>query len=404
MRLYNVNLKQSNVAFVNLFYQTLNDFLIKYPVPYNINYFYNFGVMSGLFLAIQIITGIFLTMHYTPHIEYAFYSVDHIMRDISNGWLIRYMHSNGASMFFVVVYMHIIRGLYYGSYRYPRTFVWNIGVTIYILMMATAFLGYVLPWGQMSFWAATVITNFLSVIPYFGTEIVQWVWGGFSINNATLNRFFCLHYLMPFVILALVVLHILVLHNYGSTNPMSFLSKKIDKISFYPYFYVKDLFSIAVFFLAYFLFIFYYPDVLSHSDNYIPANPLNTPAHIVPEWYFLPYYAILRSIPNKTQGIIVMFISIFTLFFYPMLNNGFFNNPIFSFLGKIFFWIFLSNFFFLGILGAKNPETPYVQLGLICSHIHLLIVFAVYPMVTILSNANYNVNSFYVNCRCITRL
>lgn len=403
MRVYNSNVKQSNFAFANIFIQTFNDFLIKYPVPYNINYFYNFGVMSGLFLAIQIVTGLFLTMHYTPHIDYAFYSVDHIMRDISSGWLIRYMHSNGASMFFVVVYMHIIRGLYYGSYRYPRTFVWNIGVVIYILMMGTAFLGYVLPWGQMSFWAATVITNFLSVIPYFGTEIVQWVWGGFSINNATLNRFFCLHYLLPFVILALVVLHIIILHNYGSTNPLSLLSNKIDKISFYPYFYVKDLFSVAIFFMIYFIFIFFYPDALGHSDNYIPANPLNTPPHIVPEWYFLPYYAVLRSISSKTLGIIMMFISIFTLFFYPLLNNGFFNNPIFSFVGKLLFWIFLGNFFFLGILGAKNPETPYIQLGLFCTHLHLVIVFVIFPLITILSNANYNINSYFVSNKLIAK-
>lgn len=401
MRFYNINIKNSNYAFLNIFYQTFNDFLIKYPVPFNLNYFYNFGVMSGIFLAIQIITGIFLTMHYTPHIEYAFYSIDHIMRDVSNGWFIRYMHSNGAAMFFVVVYMHMIRGLYYGSYRYPRTFVWNIGITIYILMMGTAFLGYVLPWGQMSFWAATVITNFLSVIPYFGIEIVQWVWGGFSINNATLNRFFCLHYLLPFLILALVILHIIVLHNSGSSNPLSFISKRIDKISFYPYFYVKDLFSIVLFFAIYFVFIFFYPDALGHSDNYIPANPLSTPSHIVPEWYFLPYYAILRSIPNKTQGILVMFISIFTLFFYPLLNNGFFNNPVFSLLGKILFWIFLSNFIFLGVLGAKNPETPYVQLGLLCTHLHLLIVFAVHPIITILSNANYNMNNFFLKRKLI---
>lgn len=396
MRFYDTNIKNSNFSFLQVFYQTLNEFLIRYPVPYNINYFYNFGFMSGLFLAIQIVTGIFLTMHYTPHIDHAFFSVDHIMRDISHGWLLRYMHSNGASMFFVVVYLHIIRGLYYGSYRYPRTFVWNIGVVIYILMMGTAFLGYVLPWGQMSFWAATVITNFLSVIPYFGLEIVQWVWGGFSINNATLNRFFCLHYLLPFIILALVILHIILLHNYGSTNPMSFVTKKIDKTSFYPYFYVKDFFSIIVFFAIYFFFVFFYPDMLGHSDNYIPANPLNTPPHIVPEWYFLPYYAVLRSIPNKTQGIILMFISILVLFFYPILNNGFFNNPVFSSINKLIFWVFLGNFFFLGILGAKNPETPYIQLGLLCSHIHLLIVFLIFPIITLLSNSNYNIKSHFV--------
>ena len=403
MRLYNAKLDNSNYSFITLFYETLNSFLIRYPTPYNINYFYNFGFMSGLFLAIQILTGLFLTMHYTPHIEYAFFSVDHIMRDVPYGWFIRYMHSNGASMFFIVVYLHIVRGLYYGSYKYPRTFVWNIGVIIYVLMMGTAFLGYVLPWGQMSFWGATVITNFLSVIPFFGTDIVQWAWGGFSINNATLNRFFCLHYLLPFVILALVMLHIIVLHISGSSNPLNLISFKIDKVSFHPYFYIKDLFSIICFLVIYFIFIFFYPDVLGHSDNYIPANPLNTPPHIVPEWYFLPFYAILRSINNKTQGIIMMFLSIFALFFYPILNNGFFSNPVFSIIQKLFFWVFIGNFVMLGILGSKNPETPYVELGLICTHIYLLGIFVLLPIMTILSNANYNVNNYLIKTKLLVK-
>lgn len=397
MRFYNISIKNSNLSSFNIFYDVLNSYLIRYPTPFNINYFYNFGVLAGIFLVIQIVTGLFLTMHYTPHIEYAFYSIDHIMRDVSNGWLIRYLHSNGASMFFLIVYLHIMRGLYYGSYRYPRTFVWNIGVVIYILMMGTAFLGYVLPWGQMSFWAATVITNFLTVIPYFGHDIVEWVWGGFSINNATLNRFFCLHYLLPFVIAVLAALHIIILHISGSSNPLNLMSEKIDKISFYPYFYVKDLYSMLLVFIIYFIFVFFYPDLLGHSDNYIEANPLVTPAHIVPEWYFLPFYAILRSIYNKTLGIIMMFISICSLFLFPILDNNFFNNSLFSIIQRVLFWIIVCNFFFLGILGAKNPETPYVELGLICTHLHLVVIFILLPISSLLSNANYYLNINYLN-------
>ena len=397
MRFYNISIKNSNLSSFNIFYDVLNSYLIRYPTPFNINYFYNFGVLAGIFLVIQIVTGLFLTMHYTPHIEYAFYSIDHIMRDVSNGWLIRYLHSNGASMFFLIVYLHIMRGLYYGSYRYPRTFVWNIGVVIYILMMGTAFLGYVLPWGQMSFWAATVITNFLTVIPYFGHDIVEWVWGGFSINNATLNRFFCLHYLLPFVIAVLAALHIIILHISGSSNPLNLMSEKIDKISFYPYFYVKDLYSMLLVFIIYFIFVFFYPDLLGHSDNYIEANPLVTPAHIVPEWYFLPFYAILRSIYNKTLGIIMMFISICSLFLFPILDNNFFNNSLFSIIQRVLFWIIVCNFFFQGILGAKNPETPYVELGLICTHLHLVVIFILLPISSLLSNANYYLNINYLN-------
>lgn len=372
--------KISNVLFLNFIFDKFYEYLIKYPSPININYMWNFGFMSGIFLAIQLISGFFLTMFYTPHIDYAFQSVEHIMRDVSYGWLIRYIHSNGASFFFFIVYLHILRGLYYGSYTYPRTLVWFSGVLIYILMMAAAFLGYVLPWGQMSYWAATVITNFLTVIPFVGREIVNWVWGGFAINNATLNRFFSLHYILPFVILVLVVYHIYILHKMGSSNPLGLKITKLDKISFYPYFIVKDLFTIVLMFIPYSIYIFFYPEVLGHSDNYIPANPLVTPAHIVPEWYFLPFYGILRSILNKTYGIVIMFVSILCFFLLPYLEKSNFRNNNYKVGNRQVFWIFVFNFIFLGFLGCQNPTYPFLELGLICAHIHLLYFFLFIPL------------------------
>jgi ubiquinol-cytochrome c reductase cytochrome b subunit len=260
--------------------------LIDYPAPLNLSYAWSFGALAGICLGIQIITGVFLAMHYTPHIDLAFCSVEHIMRDVNSGWLIRYMHANGASMFFIAVYCHIFRGLYYGSYLAPRELLWCSGVLIFLLMMATAFIGYVLPWGQMSFWGATVITNLFSAIPFVGPSIVEWLWGGFSVDNATLNRFFSLHFLIPFIIAALVIAHISLLHRDGSNNPLG-IDSSIDKINFYPYYYVKDLFSVTVFIVFFSLFLFYYPNLLGHPDNYIPADSLSTPAHILPEWYFL---------------------------------------------------------------------------------------------------------------------
>ena len=262
--------------------------IIDYPTPINLNYMWSFGSTAGLCLVIQIITGIFLAMHYTPHIDLAFSSVEHIMRDVNNGWLIRYLHANGASMFFLVVYCHIFRGLYYGSYMNPRGLLWCSGVLIFVLMMATAFIGYVLPWGQMSFWGATVITNLFSAIPVVGGAIVEWLWGGFSVDNATLNRFFSLHYLLPFAIAGVTVLHLSLLHTEGSNNPLG-INTNVDTVSFYPYFYVKDLFSFLLLVALFSFFVFYYPNTLGHSDNYIPANPLVTPAHIVPEWYFFTF-------------------------------------------------------------------------------------------------------------------
>jgi len=299
----------------------IDSHIIDYPTPVNLNYMWSFGSTAGICLVIQIITGIFLAMHYTPHITFAFGSVEHIMRDVNNGWLLRYLHANGASMFFIVVYCHIFRGLYFGSYIYPRGKLWASGVIIFLLMMATAFMGYVLPWGQMSFWGATVITNLFSAIPFIGSSIVEWLWGGFSVDNATLNRFFSLHYLMPFVIAGLVLIHLSLLHKDGSNNPLG-VNKNIDTIPFYPYFYVKDLFAFLILIFFFSFFVFFYPNVLGHSDNYIPANPLVTPPHIVPEWYFLPFYAILRSIPDKLGGVVAMISAILTLLLLPVINTS----------------------------------------------------------------------------------
>jgi quinol-cytochrome oxidoreductase complex cytochrome b subunit len=282
----------------NSLIHTLYHTAVPYPGPSNLNYIWSFGIFLLVCLIIQILTGIFLAMHYVPNIDLAFVSVEHIMRDVNFGWLLRYIHANGASMFFISVYLHICRGLYYSSYTYPRQLLWCIGVIIFLLMIITAFLGYVLPWGQMSFWGATVITNLASAVPYVGNSIVFWLWGGFSVDNATLNRFFSFHYLLPFIIAALTVVHMIFLHDGKSNNPLGIDAITFDNVPFTPYFVVKDLFAVILFFVFFGFFIFYLPNYLGHTDNYIPANPLVTPAHIVPEWYLLPFYAILRSVPD----------------------------------------------------------------------------------------------------------
>jgi len=317
--LQNLNKKSTNLLFSTSFINTnsrwiknyiisiFTNHLIKYPTPININYAWSFGSLAGICLIIQILTGIFLAMHYTAHIDLAFSSVEHIMRDVNNGWLIRYAHANGASMFFIVVYCHIFRGLYYGSYIHPRELLWCSGVLMFILMMATAFMGYVLPWGQMSFWGATVITSLFTAIPFIGSVIVDWLWGGFTVSNATLNRFFSLHFFLPFALAGLSLLHLALLHKDGSNNPLG-VDSHVDKISFYPYFFVKDLFAFFSFLFFFFIFLFYFPNILGHPDNYIPADPMQTPPHIVPEWYFLPYYAILRSIPDKLGGVLAILV------------------------------------------------------------------------------------------------
>lgn len=356
----------------------LSQMLVTYKVPSNLNYFWNFGVLAGVALVIQLITGIALAMHYTPHIDLAFMSVDHIMRDLKYGWLLRYMHSNGASFFFIVVYAHIFRGLYYGSYVHPRQVVWIIGVFIYICMMAVSFLGYVLPWGQMSFWGATVITNFFSVIPVYGVDIVEWIWGGFAITNATLNRFFSLHYFLSFVIVGLSLLHLIVLHKHGPNNPLGTTSA--DNVPFYPYYYVKDLLGANVYFLGYFFFIFFAPEVLGHSDNYIPANPMVTPPSIVPEWYFLPMYAILRSIPYKAPGVIAMGMAIISLLLLPLLSKPPIRSGMFRPIYTVFFWIFVADCLLLGWAGSNHVETPWVELGQISTIYYFAFFFVLAPL------------------------
>lgn len=345
-------------------FAVLNNHLIDYPTPVNLNYFFGFGSLAGIMLVVQILTGIFLAMHYTPHIDLAFNSIEHIMRDVNNGWLIRYTHANGASFFFIVVYVHIFRGLYYGSYITPREALWCSGVVIFILMMATAFMGYVLPWGQMSFWGATVITNLFSAIPLIGKDIVDWLWGGFAVDNPTLNRFFSLHFTFPFVIVGAVLIHLILLHEVGSNNPLG-ITLKTENIPFYPYFYTKDLFGLMVLFLVFFIFIFYYPNTLGHPDNYIEANPMKTPLHIVPEWYFLPFYAILRSIPNKIGGVIAMFGSLIILLTIPFTNSSEIRSTAFRPIFKICYWLLVIAFLLLGWVGQCPVEYPYTEIGII---------------------------------------
>nr|NP_150306.1 apocytochrome b [Spizellomyces punctatus]Q950S3.1 RecName: Full=Cytochrome b; AltName: Full=Complex III subunit 3; AltName: Full=Complex III subunit III; AltName: Full=Cytochrome b-c1 complex subunit 3; AltName: Full=Ubiquinol-cytochrome-c reductase complex cytochrome b subunit [Spizellomyces punctatus]AAK84235.1 apocytochrome b [Spizellomyces punctatus] len=349
----------------------VNDFVIDSPLPTNLTYFWNFGSLLGVNLVILIISGLTLAMHYTPNTLLAFSSVEHIMRDVNNGWLLRYIHANGASFFFIWVYLHIGRNLYYGSYRSPRGLLWSIGVVIFILMMATAFIGYVLPWGQMSFWGATVITNLLSAIPWIGTDFVLFVWGGFSVDNATLNRFFSLHYLLPFILAALVVMHLLALHQDGSNNPEG-ISSSSDRLRFHPYFTSKDLVGFVWMAILLSIFVFFAPYYLGHPDNSIPANPLVTPHSIVPEWYFLPFYAILRAIPSKLGGVIAMFGALLILFPLALIHTNNVRSNRYRPLLNLLFWIFVFNFFVLLWVGAKPIAQPYILIGQISTIIYFL--------------------------------
>ena len=355
-----------------------------YPVPKNLNYFWNFGVLAGMALVIMIVTGIVLAMNYTAHVDHAFSSVERIMRDVNHGWLIRYIHMNTASFFFIVVYIHIFRGLYYGSYKAPRELLWMLGVVIFLLMMATAFMGYVLPWGQMSFWGATVITNLFSAIPFVGESIVTFLWGGFSVDNPTLNRFFSLHYLMPFVIAGVVVLHIIALHRFGSNNPIGIDAKgPQDTISFHPYYTIKDMVGVAMFLLLLAVAVFFFPNAMGHPDNYIPANPMQTPAHIVPEWYFLPFYAILRAVPDKLGGVLLMFAAIFVLFVLPWLDRSPVRSARFRPMFRIFFWLLFIDCIALGYLGGKPAEGIYVLLSRIATGWYFLHFLVLLPMLSI---------------------
>lgn len=331
-----------------------------YPVPTSISYFWNFGFYAGICLGIQFLTGFLLAMYYVPTVEGAFLSVEHIMRDINHGWLIRYLHANGASFFFIAVYIHVARGLYFGSYYYPRGPVWFAGVAILLNMVAVAFLGYVLPWGQMSLWGATVITNLFSAIPYLGESVVVLLWGGYTIGTPTLGHFFSLHFLLSFLLLGLTLLHLFLLHVYGSGNPLG-LEAGFDVKPIHPYFSLKDLFGLILFLIGFSCVVFFYPNFLGHPDNYIPANPMVTPAHIVPEWYFLPFYAILRAIPDKLLGVLALAASILVLFLVPFLDVSMVRSNLFKPLRKILFWFFIFNFIFLGWLGGQPVKQPFLD-------------------------------------------
>nr|UDF84167.1 cytochrome b [Lamna nasus] len=355
----------------------VNQVLIDLPAPSNISIWWNFGSLLGLCLVIQIITGLFLAMHYTADISMAFSSVVHICRDVNYGWLIRNIHANGASLFFVCVYFHIARGLYYGSYLYKET--WNIGVILLFLLMATAFVGYVLPWGQMSFWAATVITNLLSAFPYIGDTLVQWIWGGFSVDNATLTRFFAFHFLLPFLIIALMIIHILFLHETGSNNPMG-LNSDMDKISFHPYFSYKDALGFFILLLLLGILALLLPNLLGDAENFIPANPLVTPPHIKPEWYFLFAYAILRSIPNKLGGVLALLFSILILMLVPLLHTSKQRSSTFRPLAQIFFWALVANMLILTWIGGQPVEQPFILIGQIASISYFSLFLVVIPL------------------------
>lgn len=355
---------------------------VEFPIPRNLNYMYTFGGILMIMLVSQIITGIVLAMHYTSHADMAFASVEHIMRDVNYGWLLRYMHAVGASMFFIAVYLHIFRGLYYGSYKEPREVLWILGVVIFLLMMATAFMGYVLPWGQMSFWGATVITNLFSVFPVVGESLVQWLWGGFAVDNPTLNRFYSLHYLLPFMIFGVVILHVWALHVTGQTNPTGVeVKQKSDTIPFTPYATVKDLFAMVVFFALFAYFLFFLPNYLGHADNYIEANPLVTPAHIVPEWYFLPFYAILRAVPSALGGVLLMFGAIAVLFILPWLDTSKVRSGSFrSIWFKVAFWVFAANAVILGWLGSRPADGIYVTLTQISTVYYFAYFLIILPL------------------------
>ena len=361
----------------------INSMLIDLPSPSNISYLWNFGSLLGLCLVIQILTGIFLAMHYSADVSIAFSSVTHILEDVNYGFVLKYLHANGASAFFICVYIHIARGLYYGSYL--RAHLWASGISIFLIMMLTAFIGYVLPWGQMSFWGATVITNFVSAIPYIGNDVVQWIWGGFSVSNATLNRFFSLHYLFPFVLALLVIIHIVLLHENGSNSPIG-INSNSDKVPFHSYFSYKDAYGFVLLFILLSVLVFYAPNVLGDPENYIKANPLVTPVHIMPEWYFLFAYAILRAIPNKLGGVIALVLSILVLAVLPFVHTSNLRGLSFRPVGKFLYWTFMMNFILLTWIGSKPVEDPYIFIGQISSVFYFSYFLLLVPLSGILEN------------------
>nr|QOW07441.1 apocytochrome b [Labyrinthula sp.] len=358
----------------------VNNHVVDYPTPLNISYMWGFGSVAGMCLVVQIVTGIFLSMHYMPDTNMAFTSVEHIMRDVRNGWLLRYLHANGASMFFVVVYIHMFRGLYYGSYMEPRGLLWVSGVAIYFVMVLTGFIGYVLPWGQMSYWGATVITNMVTAVPFVGQHIVEWLWGGYSIGNPTLQRFYSLHYVLPFAIAGLALVHLVLLHIEGSNNPLG-VESKVDKVQFYPYYYVKDLFGTLVMITVLSWLAFYDPNKLGDPLNYIRADWIKTPEHIVPEWYFLPFYAILRSITDKTLGVVAMVVAILGLMTLPYTDKSEVRSAAFRPWYRQLYWLFVVDSIILGWVGGNVAEYPFVGVGQVAGVYYFMFIFVLVPLI-----------------------